>query len=428
MTKLNKYLITLLLFCGVVVSQEEQAGIDLAASFPQFTEGNVEPDLPADGNYWDQNNSGWGLGIEVQARKSSPSGYFLFGTVYSYKEDGTPFWCAFSAPYEHEDVNQWRDAKGFSNLKYGHNQQQVLSDMSVDCLSFRNGTPIKSNTHKNNEATDTVKLHLVWRTPTKLEVTAEGGQTHYTQRMAWYDDLLDPSLDWIMDTNWAIMSNVVSFSVGADGNYKATNNYNVNTGFERLNADEQQNLKDFVGHQANWEYYISTVKSSITGTIYRDFETVLGGIFTPDITVGFSNVTWIVLIYDPSEKRVMLFTVAGDKQPGELRPDAGVNIKFVANVDHDSDVLDFYAYHCEGLPGNATVSGFGEDCNRNELSWDVSSMADWSPQNVHRSSMKMLKLRTGGEGYMFQKNNGESHNSAELRIEQQLIDKGILPE
>ncbi len=429
MSKLTKYLLSLLLVGSVTMAQEEQAGIDLAASFPQFTEGNFEPDLPADGFYWDADNSGWGIGVEIQANINASSGYFLFITFYSFKEDGTPFWCAGSKPYEpNQDVHQWREASKFSNLKYGHNNEQVMSDMDIECHSYSNGPPLKSGTHKNSDWTGLINVNLVWRTPTELEVTQEGGQTHFVRKMSFYDDLKNPSMDWLMETNWAILSNLVSYvQNGETGYLKITNNYNVNTGFELLNADEHQNLKDFVGHKNDWVYYISTVKSSVTGTLFRDYDTVLGDAFTPTIASGLTNFAWLVLIHDPSKNRVMLYTVAGDKQPGELRPDAGSNIKFVADVNTDADVIEFYAFNCEGLPGNATVSGYGENCNMNELSYSISSMADWSPQNTHRSSMKMFKLRTGGKGYLYQKNNGESHSAAELRIENQLIEEGVIP-
>lgn len=426
-----KSILSLLLLSSFVFAQQEQAGIELAASFPAFTEGNKEPDLPADGFYWDVNNPGWGLAIEVQQNETSESGYFIFGTIYSYDDDGTPLWCVFSQPYVfNEDVHQWRDAKSFSNLRYGHNDEQIMSEMNdVQCLRLQNGPSINSNLQREPETESTLMMNLLWRTPTILEVTVEGGITHYTSKFAFYGNLSNPSMDWIMETHWAVMSDSISYTSGSLGHSKISSNDNVTTGFERLDEDQHQNLKDFVGHQEDWVYYISTVKSSNIGTIYRDFSTQLTGVFEPDIGIGFSNFSWIVLIHDKTKNRVMLFTVAGDKDPGELRPDAGINIKFVADVNHDADSIDFYAYNCEGLPGNATITGYGENCRMtSDNTWQVSQMADWSPQNVHRASMKMFKLKTGGEGYLFNRNNGESNTAAENRIKDQLIMKGILEE
>ena len=120
-----------------------------------------------------------------------------------------------------------------------------------------------------------------------------------------------------------------------------------------------------------------------------------------------------------------MYTVAGDKGPGLLRPDAGIEMKFRADVNPDADVIDFYPLVAEcsnELSGFTNCDAFYQIYNETS----VTSMATWSPQNVHTSTMKMFKLRTGGRDYLYTPNNGESNQRATDRVTQMLIDDGVL--
>lgn len=406
-------------------AQQEQAGRDLAASFPQISNGASQPDLPADGFWWDPTNPGWGINIEIQKRSASSTGYFLFGSGYFYDEEGKSFWCAFSDEFKYNtNVFEWRDKKSFSNLPFGHdNEDTVLAEQIVECNIMGGGSPISSETTRVAQIVDTINLQLLWRTPSKLEVTTNG-VTHNTVRFGFGDDLQKPSLDWVTDTYWSMKSvDGVYGSVGSTGvNSKGFYNSNTVTNFKRFDMTNQQNVLDFVGHQEHWEYYISNTKNSIKITTFFDSDNPLADIFAPYINGSRSNRQWIVLIHDNIKNRIMLYTVAGEKEPQKLSANAGISYKFVADVNPDADVIDFYPFMCEG-----TGFGHGQICETNFSPTSIENMATWSEQNIHASTLKLFKLRTGGKAYRFTPNNGESDSQSTNRIKNQLIEEGILP-
>jgi hypothetical protein len=424
---IKKYALFLLMLSFFTFAQQEQAGIDIAASFPSITQGTIEHDLPADGNYWDPNDPGWGVTVEIQKRPSVPGGYFLFMTAFFYDENNEPFWCAVSSEYNPQvDANKWRDAQVFSNIPWASTQQQVLVDIDVDCHSKTGGTALGSSVHKENHTSKITKLHLVWRTPSRLEITPEGGQTHYTQRLALHDNLVTPSADWLLDAKWLITSSVRVYGRAYDqveGHYTGfESDYSVRTGFERLDVSEQPDVRAFVGHKDNFVYYISKLKASTRELSYSNFGDALQETpFAPYINGGHSNTSWIVLVHDSDTNTISLYTVAGDKAAGLLRPDAGIEMKFRADVNPDADVIDFYPLVpiCLLIPPRVA-------CQDAYHTNSPTSMATWSPQNVHTSTMKMFKLKTGGNDYLYTPNNGESNMRATERITQMLVDAGIL--
>jgi len=423
--KIYKLLLMNLALCITfkVIAQSEQAGIDLANSFPKITLGNIKPDVPADGFYWDKDDPGWGVNIELQSRNDTESGYFLFGTGFFYKENGSPFWCAFSEPYlPNADVNQWRDDKQFSNLPSGHNDIPMMSDQVVPCYIMTGGTALGSDNKRTNSVADVINIRLVWRNPSDLEITPEGGITHYSARMGFSDDLNNPSLDWVMNYQWQIVgaSNIYVNTGDSDPNTNKKNlNDNLATNFEKFDADEQDDLKNYVGHEQGFVYYISTQKLSTKFVNYTNYDTSLAGMFEPYVNGGISNNAWVVLVHNLEKQTVSLFTVGGEKASQSLDPDWGTPIKFIAKVNPDADVLDFYALKCKG----ETL-----ECDRTARTYRNTDMANWSPQNVHRTSMKMFKFQTGGKAYLYQPNVGESDSQSMNRIKNQLIDDGILEE
>jgi len=415
-----KVLLTFLLLTQISIgmAQSEQDGVDLAASFPKITEGNLKPDLPSNGFYWQKDNPGIGINLEVQSRRSVSTGYFLFMTGYFYDENGDQFWCAISDEYKYnEDVNQWRDNKNFSNLPFGHNDLPVLAEQDVVCNVVNGGTPLGSNNHVDNEIVRSINIHLLWRNPSYLELTAEGGEMQVFERFGWGNDLVNPTIDWVMDYEWLITSSVPSYNNDNDDDPKTNKfirDYNVKTKFEILDVEEQQSIKDFVGHEESFIYYISTIKASYKLVTYNNYESSLFSAYEPYISGYGSNVAWIVLVHDKEDETVALYTVAGEKTPGDLRPNAGIGIKFIAKVNPDADIIDFYPLKCKGID---------IDCERTARTYRNTDMADWSDQNIHRSTMKMFKFRTGGEAYLYQPNTGESDSQSMNRIKQQLIDK-----
>lgn len=428
------YVLILMLLTSTIFAQEEQAGIDMAASFPKVTEGNEEPDLPSNGFYWQADNPGSGINIEVQSRPSSSTGYLLFLAGYFYDENNEQFWCAGSAEYEfNADVHQWRDAKDFSNWPRGHDDLPILAEQDVTCSVMTGGTPIGSNEHVQNRVDRTINLHLLWRNPSYIELTAENGSMQVFKRFGWHDDLVDPSLDWILDYEWMLMSSIPQYGHSQNDESKPTKsifNSNLTTSFERLDVTDHEKVRQFVGHQEHYDYYISTIENSNKIVSSFGFENTLVDIFAPYINGGQSNFTWILLVHDSLKNRVMAYTLAGINEPDELKPFAGGEIKFVANVNPDADVLDFYPLLCEGLalvPAPPGGNNEGHKCEFNHYrSHSISSMASWSPQNIHRSTMKMFKIKTGGKAYLFQPNNGESDSQSMLRIKQMMIDDELL--
>ncbi len=425
----TKFILLLLCVSFIAYGQEEQAGIDLDASFPAITPGTIEHDLPANGNYWDPDDPGWGVTVEVQSRPGVAGGYFLFMTAFFYDDNNEPFWCAVSSPFDPQvDPNQWRDAEVFSNIPWGSTDPQVLVEMDVDCHSKTGGTALGSAVKKQNHTSMITPLHLVWRTPSRLEITPQGGITHYTQRLALHDDLFNPSMDWLMDAYWLITSSARTYGYGPGGNgYVAhDSDYNVKTGFERLDVSDQENLRAFIGHQEYYVYYISTLKASLRFTDYFSLPNVLQETpYAPYISFGgFSNKDWIVLVHDPLLNTVSLYTVAGDKGPELLRPNSGIETKFRADVNPDADSIDFYPSIPDCTHPDAGLIG----CRDIYRTYSETSMANWSPRNVHRSTMKMFKIKTGGKGYLYHPNNGESPEAGTYRIKQQLIDDGTIPD
>lgn len=72
-----------------------------------------EPDIAEQGWWWLPSESGWGLNITIQPAGFSPSGYFMFGSIFTYDTDGKPTWYTFSGEYTpNSDVYSWREGRG----------------------------------------------------------------------------------------------------------------------------------------------------------------------------------------------------------------------------------------------------------------------------------------------------------------------------
>lgn len=407
--------ILLFVFNNIAYSQSQvQAGADLAASFPDLSLESRVIDLPEDGQWWDKYDGGWGFSLETQSRYDSPSGYFTFVTFYTYESDGTPVWYAGGSNYEPSEPYQWRDHKNFSNMPWGHNNEPVLADFTIPVFKFQNGTYLGSPTDGSAENIEQLNVRFKFTSPTTAVIYPDGGDPHEVSRFAWRDDSINPTLDWITDYSWHLTS-----SVGVFGNLnngiqsKTIYDLNASMNFTSLDVSNQPDLKAFVGHQSHYKYYISNIKFSYKQVALFDQDTPIADKFMPYINGGSSNRDYAVIVHDPIKEHMSLYTVAGEPEPDSLRPDAGLPIKFRAKIDPDADVIDFYPLRCEGDR---------QGCPQTYLENDVWQNAIFSEQNIHRSTLKMFKIRTSNEAFMYQPNTGESDERATDRITQKMLE------
>lgn len=356
----------------------------------------------------------------MQARRSAATGYFFFMAGYFYDENNDQFWCVVSHEYEYNaDVNQWRDAKSFSNLPSGHNQQPVMADFDANCNVVTNGASVGSGAMVPGEIVEAYPVRFVFRNPKEVDFTI-AGHTYRYKRFAWTDSLTNPSLDWVMDYQWNIATSVSGYINDSNSDPESAKllfNYNANMGFEKMDlADAHQSyFLNYIGHKSSYKYYISDAKVSYKSVVFFNYGATPYEPYLDNQTN--SNKYWIVLVHDTATQTVMAFTAVGEKQPGGLEVYAGVPIKFRAVVNPDADVLNFYPYLCEGT----------HLACRREASIDITSdMATWSPQNVHASTMKMTKLGPGGKRYRYMPNVGESNSAAQDRIKQMMVDDGLI--
>ena len=417
-------ILTIFITFSADAQNQTQAGIDLAASFPQVTEGNVEPDLPADGFWISQQYNNTGINMETQTNVNT--GYFFFAAGYFYDASGSPFWCVISHPYDfNPDVNHWRDNKSFSNQPNGHNESPVMAEFDADCNVMDDGVPVGSATIHPAVIVDSYPVHLLFRDPGHLEFTI-AGRTYEYVKFGWRDNLHTPSMDWVTDYTWHITGSA-SVYVNS-GNTDTTSsklvfNFNVNTDFEVFDdISLHPQVMAYVGDKPEYAYYISDVKSSFRDVAFFNYDTAAVDAYEPYMYGTNSNRYWVLLVHDPIKRTVMMYTVSGDKytQNG-LSADAGIPLKFKAMANPDDDVINFYPAKCEGVNGlNDTNCSRTVAVNRND------SMATWSPQNVHSSTMKMMKLGVGGKRYKYHANNGESDSQAMARIKQMMVDDGTI--
>ncbi len=422
MTYLEKYmkhklLLIILLFSltSLAWSQSQvEAGAELAASFPDLAQGSNVYDLPEDGQWWDRNDSGWGFAWECQSRYNSPSGYFCFVTLYTYDDAGNGVWYAGGANYEPSEPYQWRDHKNFSNMPWGHNNSPVLADYTIPVHRMKNGSALGVPDTGDAEIEESIDVRFKFTSPTSAVIYPEGGQSHEVSRFAWRDDSVNPTLDWIKDYSWHVISSTGIYGFLQNGpNIKHVYNTNASMEFVDLDVTDQPDLKDFIGHQNHYEYYISTIKVSYKSVLFFDQE-YLAEPFMPYTQGGSSNRQYLVLVHDPVRNQMSLYTVAGEPEPDSLRPDAGISIKYRANINPDADVIDFYPLLCEGE---------SQGCPSQYYEHSLYPNATFSEQNVHRSTLKMFKIRTGDKAYMFQPNTGESDSSATTRITNRMLDE-----
>lgn len=412
-------LLTALMFLSTSIMAQQQEGYELAESFPQLSPGAIEVDLPADGQWWDRNDSGWGINIETQSRYDSPSGFFIFVTAYIFDEDGNPTWLAGGAQYEPSEPYQWRDSKNFSNMPWGHNDEPVMADMMITLGKFRGGSSFGRPNSGSSEPVDSQDVRFVFKSPTEVTIYPENGDPHTLTRFSWRDDSVNPTLDWIKDYSWHVISSVGSFGTVNSGSVHSKSVYNQNASlqFKDLDISSQDEVREFVGHKSHYKYYISNNKFSLKTVSFFDQATPVADLYAPYINGYNSNKTYALLVHDPQKNHMSLFTVAGEPTPGNLRPDAGLQLKFRANINPDADVIDFYPLRCEGTTFR---------CENTFLDYSVEDHATFSPKNVHRSVLKMFKIKTGAEAFMYQPNTGESDTQSTTRVQNQMIQDGLL--
>ena len=444
----NMTLITILLLVSMLaLAQQEQAGDELTTQFPTVTDGNVEPDLPANGFWWDKNNPGMGINLEIQKRPASSTGYFMFLAGYFYDDNKQQFWCVASEDFKfNTDVHQWRSAKSFSNLKAhsgGHNNPSVLAEQDVTCYVMQDGSTIGTNTPRPAQVERSIALHLLFRSPSELELTAAGGEVQHFTRLAMHDNLTEPSMDWIKDYTWRSIS---SISVFAFTNELTSNTektvYQV-SGFTKYDSLDARNLpyvRAMFGDKPHYKYYISQIKHSYHHISFFDEQRsswILGAVpaYEPYVwehqdTTWYSSVAYSVLAYDSQKNRVMLGFFAGDGEDySSLRVfkfndghshNSNPNLVFVANVNPDANIMDFYPMLCEG-------DSSYYHCSDDYDSENLGSMTHWSKRNIQRNTLKLFKVGVGGEAYEYLPFTGEADAKAMERLRDQLYAKGVLP-
>lgn len=200
------------------------------------------PDIAIDGWYWNPEQAGWGLNVTIQEASFSPSGYFLFGSIYTYKEDGEPIWYTFSGNYEpHGDVYAWREGRG------------PLSVFEGDLLVSRGGScPTCAYQVNSNESSGLGDIKITWSDPLNAQVEI-GGVVQSVKHFYYHNGLNDNNIDFITDGAWyvdGILSNITYSPVSGLVQFKAL----PETDYHLFYSDEFGWQFDFDSEKT---YYIS---------------------------------------------------------------------------------------------------------------------------------------------------------------------------
>lgn len=151
------------------------------------------PDIPQEGWYWNPDGPGWGLNMAIQPSTQGEFGYFVQGSAYTYKEDGTPIWYSFSGSYvPNEDVYAWRENRG----SMGSLTSPIYETIGGNCLSC----PHQQASLVDN---DLGEISFEWSDPLNMTMTV-GGVTKNLKHFFFHKGLNNNNIEFITEKVWYV--------------------------------------------------------------------------------------------------------------------------------------------------------------------------------------------------------------------------------
>ena len=159
-----------------------------------------EPTIPISSWYWDINQPGIGLSINIQKSKHVPSGYLVFGAFFTYKEDGSQAWYTTQGNYE-PNLNGWKETPDF----FTDGEESYMGKLTSALYETRDGTAIDVGGYKENSISEYKAVELVWLTPRKIEIyiDSESDPRHTFEVQEFYEDPAG-DFDFIQERYWQI--------------------------------------------------------------------------------------------------------------------------------------------------------------------------------------------------------------------------------
>ncbi len=253
--------------------------------------GGLEPigvesaDLPDNGWYWagaSNGVSGWGLNIETQDANFSSTGTFMFGSVYTYDENGAPVWYTFSGEYNpNNDVYAWRDGNGVM----GTLTSPLYKTSGGGCLTCVQSEPVSTQ--------EVYTVTITWANPLDATISLSSGASHDVSRMIWHSGIGAQDIDFITKGSFMLY--------WQDVNKEVSTNKILHTGYRGLvhfnkvvNPSEQLMQNSF--YNENNLYYTSSADDNI----FYKFSEFFGD-SNNAITLE------VILEYDINTRQVSLF-------------------------------------------------------------------------------------------------------------------------
>ncbi|MFK5892238.1 MAG: hypothetical protein QM504_03340 [Pseudomonadota bacterium] len=210
--------------CESVASSYPQcnSGLDVVyEDYPNpLTDAN-DVDLPQNGWWWNPELSGEGVYIEIQQSNIYASGFIMFGSLYSYDENGDALWLTFSGPFEpYSDTSRWKQVADFRVLHPNDVAPvgTLLGTFSASLIKVNGGTCVDCGVIREPQPSIEVgSVEMTWTQPYKLRMDINGERIIELKPF----DVMGEDGSFLTDGLWAI--DKVSYGFTIIGNVPGTN-------------------------------------------------------------------------------------------------------------------------------------------------------------------------------------------------------------